>query len=308
MEVKLIGSKIAEARKKLNVSQAQLAQHLFISPQAVGKWERGESLPDLITLNRLAKITGTDLNYFSEDFPSVSRAGSSVDVPENGTADTSPARQKKTPGWDMSRGNWQDADFSGLKNLKEKFSSSNLQRCLFTGSDLSGLLLKTNHIDRCNFSGSDISNSRIEHSYLNNSNFKECVLNETEFSGSYINGCDFTGADFTGVVIKSGGISGGAAKPGNPGKNTMTGTVWNRTSFKDTQIADIVFEGMLEDCSFENCTFTRVSFRNATLINTFFKNKSLKKIRFIDCCADRITYAFLKNGKANLDGITMLPE
>jgi len=44
MENKMIGSKIAEARKKINISQAQLAQHLFISPQAVGKWERGESI------------------------------------------------------------------------------------------------------------------------------------------------------------------------------------------------------------------------------------------------------------------------
>ncbi|MBK6964789.1 MAG: helix-turn-helix transcriptional regulator [Bacteroidales bacterium] len=40
----------------MNVSQAQLAGHLFISPQAIGKWERGESMPDIITLNRLARF------------------------------------------------------------------------------------------------------------------------------------------------------------------------------------------------------------------------------------------------------------
>ena len=82
--------------------------------------------------------------------------------------------------------------------------------------------------------------------------------------------------------------------------------MWNRTSFIDTQIADIVFAGTLKDCSFENCAFTRVTFRNATLINTFFKNKSLKRIRFIDCQADRMTYEFLKSGKADLTGITFL--
>ena len=47
MKTKMIGSRISEARKKCNLSQSQLAQQLFISPQAVGKWERGESLPDL---------------------------------------------------------------------------------------------------------------------------------------------------------------------------------------------------------------------------------------------------------------------
>jgi hypothetical protein len=65
----------------------------------------------------------------------------------------------------------------------------------------------------------------------------------------------------------------------------------------------------LEDCYFENCGFTRVTFQKATLINTFFKNnKKLKRIRFIDCKADRMTYEFLKQGKADLTGITFLTE
>ena len=68
LNTKIIGNKIAEARKKKNISQATLAQQLFISSQAVGKWERGESMPDIITLNCLAEILGVDLNYFSENF------------------------------------------------------------------------------------------------------------------------------------------------------------------------------------------------------------------------------------------------
>jgi hypothetical protein len=45
---------------------------------------------------------------------------------------TSGKREKSE--WDMSHGNWVDADFSGLKNLHEKFSSSNMLRCKFIGS------------------------------------------------------------------------------------------------------------------------------------------------------------------------------
>lgn len=67
---KSVGNKIATARKKINLSQADLAQQVSISPQAVGKWERGESMPDIGTLNRLAEILGVDLNYFSETFKS----------------------------------------------------------------------------------------------------------------------------------------------------------------------------------------------------------------------------------------------
>jgi hypothetical protein len=43
----------------------------------------------------------------------------------------------------MSRGNWVDADFSGLKELHGKFSSSNMQRCKFISSDLTGITLLT---------------------------------------------------------------------------------------------------------------------------------------------------------------------
>ncbi|MBW8331659.1 MAG: pentapeptide repeat-containing protein [Prolixibacteraceae bacterium] len=334
METKLIGNKIAEARKKATISQAQLAERLFISPQAVGKWERGESMPDIITLNRLAEILGVDLNYFSENFQSAatesdSHRMASVEPLVNQSDESDGYRMpsgKQKLSWDMSRGNWMDADFSGLKDLHEKFSSSNMQRCKFIGSDLSGLLLKANNVDSCDFSGSDISNSHIQLSHLNKNIFKECTLKNAEFSRSHIHVCDFTGADFTGIkfsesylygceftganftgmVIKSGGFAGVVAKSADLEKNAIANAVWNRTSFIDSQIADIVFTGTLEDCYFENCAFKRVTFRNAMLTNTFFKNKSLKGIRFIDCQADRMTYEFLKNGKADLTGITLL--
>ncbi len=295
---KMIGNKIAEARKRVNISQAQLAQRLFISSQAVGKWERGESMPDIITFNRLAEVLGVDLNYFSEGLFPVSTELTPNEFSEKQTNDFSSSKQKINRGWDMSRGNWMDADFSGLKNLHEKFSSSNMLRCRFVGSDMSGLLLKSNNVLTCDFSGSDFSGSQIQNSNLSNNLFKECSMKETEFSHSYVTGCDFTGADFTAVSIKSGGF----------GKNTVVDAVWNCTSFIDSHVADIIFTGTIQDCSFENCSFTRLTFRNATILNTFFKNKSLKRIRFIDCQADRITYEFLKNGKANLTGINILPE
>jgi len=307
METKKIGNKIAEARKKTNISQAELAQRLFISPQAVGKWERGESMPDIITFNRLAEILGVDLNYFSENFKSAAIEIASNESLVKQSAELPSGKHKNKLSWDMSRGNWVDADFSGLKDLYEKFSSSNMKRCKFIGSDLSGLVLKYNNVDSCDFSGSNFSSSRIQNSNLANNLFKECSLKDAEFSESYIFGCDFTGADLTGVTIKSGGFSGVAVKSGDFEKNTIAEAIWNHTTFIDTQIADIVFVGTLEDCCFENCAFTRVTFKNATLINTFFKNnKKMKRIRFIDCKADRMTNEFLKQGNADLTGITLL--
>ncbi len=71
-------------------------------------------------------------------------------------------------------------------------------------------------------------------------------------------------------------------------------------------LADLVIEGLIEDCYFEQCAFKRVTFQNAVLTNTFFKNRSLKQLRFVNCKADRMTYEFLKNGKADLSGIELI--
>ncbi len=324
-----LGKKIAEARKKVNISQAQLAERLFISPQAVGKWERGESMPNITTFSRLAEILGVDLNYFSntlQEPTADTEPAKPVDIPSSEAPDEEKNRKVS---WDLSHGNWVDADFSGLKNLHEKFSSSNMKGCRFNGSDLSGLHLTSNNVDSCDFSGSDISKSHIRDSNLMENRFIDCSIKESEFSGSnidrcdfsgarlagtefsktYLYGCTFNGADFTGVTIKSGGFTGVRVEPVDVEKNTITNAMWNNTSFLGSHIADLVFTGPMEHCYFENCTFTRVTFRNATLMNTFFKNnKNVKRICFIDCEADRMTFEFLKQGKADLTGITLVTE
>lgn len=292
---KSIGNKIAAARKKINLSQAELAQRVSISAQAVGKWERGESMPDITMLNRLAEILSVDLNYFSENFPPA--ANITGIEPLHKSSDLLPGRkQKDKHSLNMSEGNWENVDFSGLKNLQEKFSSSNMKNCKFVGSDLSGLLLKSNNFDQCDFSGSDISNSQVQKSNLANSLFKNCTLNESEFSWSYLFGCDFTAADFTGVKLKSGGFE----------KNIITNTVWKYTSFISTKIINVVFEGKIEDCYFEACSFSKVTFQNVKFTNTFFKYNVLKNIKFIDCEADKMTYELLKHGKADLTGLSLL--
>jgi uncharacterized protein YjbI with pentapeptide repeats len=295
---KSIGNKIALARKKINLSQADLAQQVSISAQAVGKWERGESMPDITTLNRLADILGVDLNYFSERHqPAETDDTNTATLDQPSVEAPIEQPQKKNLSWNMSESNWVDVDFSGLKNLQEKFSSSNMKNCKFIDSDLSGLLLKSNNFDGCDFSGSDISNSHIQKCYFANNSFKNCSLKATECSGSYISGCDLTEADLTELAIKSGGFE----------KNTLTNALWNRSSFIETKIANVVFDGQITDCFFEKCSFTKVTFQNAQLVNTFFKYNDLKNIKFVDCQADRMTYELLRHGKADLTGLTLLP-
>ncbi len=292
----MIGNKISQARKDKNLSQAQLAQQLSVSSQAVGKWERGESMPDIMTFDRLAQALGVDLNYFSESFqPSAGEKASGGPSGEQAAAPQDKKKQTRL-GWDMSYGDWADADFSGLRDLHEKFRCSNMRKCLFIGSDMSGLLLKNNNIDGCDFSDSELANSRFLGSNMVNNVFRGCSLRQAEFSSSHIKGCDFSGADFTGARVNACTFM----------KNVTAGAVWNRTAFYATEFIDIVLDGVWKDCSFENCELSRLTFKNATLTNTFFKNGNMKRARLIDCQADKMTYAFLKSAKADLTGVTLL--
>ncbi|MGC4058459.1 MAG: helix-turn-helix domain-containing protein [Chitinophagaceae bacterium] len=292
-----VGTRIAEARKKMGLSQADIAQRVAISPQAVGKWERGESMPDIITLNRLAEIFGVDLNYFSDGHTDVETATNATLDPLPETTDDSAGPGKRADwNWDMSRGNWTDADFSGLKNLSEKFSSSNIRNCLFRNSDLSGLLLGRNNIELCDFSGADFRNSKIQSSNLGKNRFNACSFIDAECFKSNIEQCDFSGADWSGAEILECNLE----------SNTVTEAHWKFTRFRRTNISNMTFSGDFEDCHFEHCSFYNVTFEGVNFRNTFFKyNDRFKKVRFGHCTADNITYAFLKNNQATLSGITL---
>ncbi len=74
-----IGANIALYRKQAGLTQAGLAERLNYSDKAVSKWERGESVPDVLTLAALAEQFGITVNDFLAD-PNA--------LPEDGEAGT----------------------------------------------------------------------------------------------------------------------------------------------------------------------------------------------------------------------------
>lgn len=72
-----IGANIASFRKRIGLTQAGLAEKLNYSDKAISKWERGESIPDVLTLMQLAELFDVDVNSLLEDPNS---------VPENNNA------------------------------------------------------------------------------------------------------------------------------------------------------------------------------------------------------------------------------
>ena len=62
-----IGVNIALQRKRLGMTQLELAEKLNYSDKAVSKWERGESVPDVLTLVQLADLFEIPVNQLLED-------------------------------------------------------------------------------------------------------------------------------------------------------------------------------------------------------------------------------------------------
>lgn len=62
-----LGANIISYRKQNRLTQAGLAEKLNYSDKAVSKWERGESMPDVLTLVQLADLFGVTVNDLLED-------------------------------------------------------------------------------------------------------------------------------------------------------------------------------------------------------------------------------------------------
>ena len=59
---KQIGANIAAYRKSMGLTQLGLAEKLNYSDKAVSKWERAESVPDVLTLTQLAELFDVTVN------------------------------------------------------------------------------------------------------------------------------------------------------------------------------------------------------------------------------------------------------
>lgn len=55
---KRLGANLAKARRARGLTQEQVAMHVYVTAQAVSKWENGKSEPDLGTLLALSLLLG----------------------------------------------------------------------------------------------------------------------------------------------------------------------------------------------------------------------------------------------------------
>ncbi len=65
-ERQLIAENIAYLRKSAKLTQAELAEKLNYSDKAVSKWERAESIPDVLVLRQIASLFLVSMDFFFE--------------------------------------------------------------------------------------------------------------------------------------------------------------------------------------------------------------------------------------------------
>ena len=63
----IIAKNIAALRQASSMTQIELAEKLNYSDKAISKWERGESIPDVIVLKSIANLFGVTLDYLVEE-------------------------------------------------------------------------------------------------------------------------------------------------------------------------------------------------------------------------------------------------
>lgn len=63
----IIAKNITALRQEQKMTQIDLAERLNYSDKAVSKWERGESVPDVMVLKTIADLFGVTLDYLLEE-------------------------------------------------------------------------------------------------------------------------------------------------------------------------------------------------------------------------------------------------
>lgn len=302
LNTKMIGNKIAEARKKINISQAQLAGFLFISPQAVGKWERGESMPDITTFNRLAEILGVDLNYFSDNFQSMENeaptdlpidSNSEVEQTEQEPTEISIIEERQVP-ISLTAVNLEGSDFAGVTLHKGIFKASPLCTANFSDSDLTGSLFEVSNLSEANFDGANLTDCKFSVSELEGASFCKSVLVRTDFNKSSLVGTKFIDAQLIAVKLTMIDLR----------KTVFENCIFNGVDFKFSDLRGMNFEGhtfigvQFEKSALDNASFTRATLKNVSFRLPFsVTNKSyraFKTVCFDGAMMDKLTYAALK--------------
>ena len=105
-----VANRLYQYRKKMGISQEELAEKIGVSRQAVSKWERAEASPDTDNLIELAHVYGVTLDELlqGQTEPAAEETAAEEDADASEQSEESPRRginfdsedEKVHVGWD----------------------------------------------------------------------------------------------------------------------------------------------------------------------------------------------------------------
>ncbi|WP_304650618.1 helix-turn-helix domain-containing protein, partial [uncultured Bacteroides sp.] len=80
-----LNEKLIQLRKKKGITQAELAEDMQVSRQAVSKWESGGSIPSIENLRGLSELYSVHVDYLLKEEEEKPVFQKSTDIPETST-------------------------------------------------------------------------------------------------------------------------------------------------------------------------------------------------------------------------------
>lgn len=263
VNAKIISERIATARKASAITQSDLARKINMSPQNVSKWERGESLPDAVTLKAIADTLNKDITYFYGE----------TDSECDNCATCSPdTKNNKKPRATLNNcaGKWKGLDLSHSKMDYYNFKYARFEDCDFTSADLNKNKLPYTEFIRCNLSQADFAECDIFRA-----DFKNCDVIATAFDNAELDQSDFIDCNLKDMSFKN-----------MPFTSSCRACLIENVTFENIDFKSAIFKKtVFSRCVFTNCTFVDCDFRHTT---------------FKACAADKISYGFLSISKADI--------
>lgn len=79
MDYQRFAAKLLKQRQQLQLTQEELALRIGVTPQAISKWERGISLPDIELLYQLSKVLSLSMDELLDLPPSLTESDSDLE-------------------------------------------------------------------------------------------------------------------------------------------------------------------------------------------------------------------------------------
>ncbi|MDE6060128.1 MAG: helix-turn-helix domain-containing protein [Clostridia bacterium] len=209
----IIGKNLVNARADKGYTQKELADKLAVSPQNISKWERGVSVPDVITLLQIAEILNKDIKDFLDSHYQKEVV---VASPEP----TAPTVVKYVDSV-FSNANWYKQRISEIKRNGIYLFNSVMRYAEFSSLSLEHCKIKDCELFHCSSDDAKISDTEIKHSFFRfmkitgaalssckiNASFYKCDIKDSSFSAIVFEGCNmdviFDNCKFSRIAVKN---------------------------------------------------------------------------------------------------------